>query len=90
MAKDSVPITAATDLMVAKTVRSGVADGAWLFWVTRKDGLPDPKGSLSLFLPSSALIKAANHEVMEATREDNKRGVVQRYKYIGRYASGNI
>ena len=28
MAKDFVPITAATDLMVAKTVRSGVADGA--------------------------------------------------------------
>ena len=40
MAKDSVPITAATDLMVAKTVRSGVADGAVRLVV--KDGETKP------------------------------------------------
>ena len=40
MAKDSVPITAATDLMVAKTVGSGVADGAVRLVV--KDGETKP------------------------------------------------
>ena len=40
VAKDSVPITAATDLMVAKTVRSGMTDGAVRLVV--KDGETKP------------------------------------------------
>ena len=40
MAKNYVPITAATDLMVAKTVRSGVADSAVRLVV--KDGESKP------------------------------------------------
>ena len=40
MVKDSVPITAATDLMVTKPVRIGVADGAVRLVV--KDGETKP------------------------------------------------
>ena len=41
-------------------------------YLKRKDKLPDPKESLSLFLPSSA-ITAANHEIMEVTSKDSKK-----------------
>ena len=65
---------------------------ALLKYLVPKDGLPDPKGSLSQSIPSRA-IAAANDEVTKATSGAmNKRGPYRRYSpeermEIGRYAS---
>ena len=45
----------------------------------RKDGLPDPKGSLARAIPSHA-IASANLEVRNISRQENpKRGPYKRY-----------
>ena len=65
---------------------------ALLKYLVPKDGLPDPKGSLSQSIPSRA-IAAANNEVTKATSGAmNKCGPYRRYSpeermEIGRYAS---
>ena len=65
---------------------------ALLKYLVPKDGLPDPKGSLSQSIPSRA-IAAANDEVTKATSGAmNKRGPYRRYSpeermEIGRYTS---
>ena len=64
---------------------------ALLKYLVPKDGLPDPKGSLSQSIPSRA-IAAANDEVTKATSGAmNKRGPYRRYSpeermEIGRYS----
>ena len=41
----------------------------------QRDGLPEPKGLLSLAVPSCAIsLSTANHEVREATTSGKKRG----------------
>ena len=63
---------------------------ALLRYLNPKDGLPDPKGSLSQSVPSRA-IAAANEEVTRARSGVKKRGPYRRYTpeermEIGRYA----
>ena len=61
---------------------------ALLKYLQPKDGLPDPKGSLSLSVPPHA-IAAANREVAEATSVANKkRGAYKRYTPKERLAIG--
>ena len=66
---------------------------ALLRYLNPKDGLPDPKGSLSQSVPSRA-IAAANEEVTRARSGVKKRGPYRRYTpeermEIGRYASNH-
>ena len=63
---------------------------ALLRYFKKRDGLPDPKGSLSHTIPSRA-ISMANSEVTEATTGDKKRGPYKKYSpeercRMGRYA----
>ena len=44
----------------------------------QRDGFPDPKGSLSLAIPSQA-ISIANRKVTEATASYKKRGPYKKY-----------
>ncbi len=63
---------------------------ALLKYLKPRDGLPNPKGTLSQTLPSRA-IEAANREVVQATSEaGRKRGPYKRYSaeerlQIGKY-----
>ena len=63
---------------------------ALLRYLKPRDGLPDPRGALSLSMPSQAIAEA-NREVQEATSKA-KRGPYKRYSAsvraeIGKYAS---
>ena len=63
---------------------------ALLRYFKKRDGLPDPKGSLSHTIPSRA-ISMANSEVTEAMTGDKKRGPYKKYSpeercRMGRYA----
>ena len=71
-------------VMVNHVTRSLVM--AVLGYLKCKGRLPDPKGSLSLPLPSSA-IAAANLEVMEATSEGTVRS---RVKFVQVIHSGGM
>ena len=66
---------------------------ALLRYFKQKDGLPDPRGALSLSMPSSAIAQA-NTEVQKAidSEKPRKRGPYKRYSStlraeIGKYAS---
>ena len=64
---------------------------ALLRYLVPREGLPDPKGSLSQAIPSCA-IATANREVAQVTNEAGKRGPYRKYSpqerlEIGRYAS---
>ena len=79
------------------TTQLRVGEMALLQYLQRKDGLPDPKGSLLSTMPPQAIARA-NQEVQAATekevqvREKGKRGAYHRYSPgeradIGRYTS---
>ena len=83
------------DAWLCEQLRAG--EMALLRYLQCKDGLPDPKGSLSSTLPPKAIARA-NQEVQAATekkvqvREKGKRGAYYQYSPgecadIGRYAS---
>ena len=55
---------------------------ALLRYFKQRDGLPDPKGSLTLAIPSRA-ISIASREVTEATPGDKKRGPYKKYSHAG-------
>ena len=63
---------------------------ALLRYLKPRDGLPDPRGALSLSMPSQAIAEA-NREVQEATskakREPYKRYSASVRAEIGKYAS---
>ena len=66
---------------------------ALLRYLKPRDGLPDPRGSLSSSMPSQAIAQA-NQEVQEATPKEKgeRRGYYKKYNPtvradIGRYAS---
>ncbi len=58
-----------------------------LRYLQPRDGLPDPRGALSLSVPSSAIAEA-NRKVQEATSKTKKWGPYKRYSAIVRAEIG--